>query len=64
MGSAANPAFIKPTKPAPDPDRWAQQVRLECLKVASARAVTAKTVYDAGEILALARSLEKFVISG
>jgi hypothetical protein len=64
MGSAVNPVLTKPTKPAPDPDRWGQQVRLECLKVAAARAVTAKTVYDAGEILALARSLEKFVIGG
>ena len=60
MGSAASPS---PARPA-DPDRWRQQVRLECLKVAANRAVTAKTVYDAGEILALARSLEKFVISG
>jgi hypothetical protein len=51
-------------KPAVDPGRWQQQVRLECLKVAAMRVEAAKAAYDTDALLRVAGRLENFVVKG
>lgn len=47
-------------KPVADTNRWRQQIRLECLKVASARSMMSNAT--TASVMDMARVLEKFVI--